>query len=167
MHTQINVQHTLDEAQTLGIVPRTDMSTIPITFSNKPLHELKEMAVDIGQTIVYQKQILDAINEEILTRYQPAFVEELKALGKVDGEATREFDGVRMTYAMKAKVKWDSSKLQEVAATLDPALVYKVFKIEFSVPERTFKAMTDDKLVKQLTEARTVEYTTPKIVFSN
>ena len=166
MHTQINVQHTLDGLGMLGIVPRTDMSTIPITFSNKPIHELKERAVDIGQTIVYQKQILDAINEEILTRYQPAFVQELQALGKVDGEATREFDGVRMTYAMKAKVKWDSKKLQSVAATMPWDKIEKVFKIEFSVPERTYKAITEDSLLEAIKAARTVEFSAPKIVFT-
>lgn len=142
------------------------MSTIPITLSNKPLHELKEMAVDIGQTIAYQKHILDAINEEILNRYQPAFVQELQALGKTDGEVTREFDGIRMTYAMKPKVKWDSKKLQALASTMPWEKIEKVFKIEFSVPERTYKAITEDALLDAVKAARTVEYSAPKVVFT-
>jgi hypothetical protein len=142
------------------------MSNLPITFSNKPLHELKDMAVDIGQTIAYQKDILDAINEEILARYKDAFLHELKLAGKTDGEMTREFDGVRMTFAMKPKVKWDSKKLQAVAATMPWEKIEKVFKIEFSVPERTFKAITEDGLMEAIKPARTVEFSTPKIVFT-
>lgn len=142
------------------------MSNLPITFSTKPLHELKEMSVDIGQTIAYQKQILDAINEEILNRYQAAFVQELQALGKTDGEVTREFDGVRMTYAMKPKVKWDSKKLQMIASTMPWEKIEKVFKIEFSVPERTYKAITEDALLDAVKAARTVEYSAPKVVFT-
>lgn len=49
---------------------------------------------------------------------------------------------------------------------MDPDLVYSVFKIEFSVPERTFKALTDKKLIEQLTEARTVTYPEPKVTFA-
>jgi hypothetical protein len=142
------------------------MSNIPITFSTKTIHELKEMAVDIGQTIAYQKEVLDAINEEILTRYQPAFMAELKAAGKHDGEMTREIDGVRMTFAIKPKVKWDSKKLQAVAATMPWEKIEKVFKIEFSVPERTYKSITEDALMAAIVPARTVEYSNPKIVFS-
>lgn len=142
------------------------MSNLPITFSTKTVHELKEMAVDITQTIAYQKEILEAINEEILGRYQSAFMAELKAAGKQDGEMTREFDGVRMTFAIKPKVKWDSKKLQAVAATMPWEKIEKVFKIEFSVPERTYKSITEDALMAAIVPARTVEYSTPKIVFT-
>jgi hypothetical protein len=142
------------------------MSNLPITFSTKTVHELKEMAVDITQTIAYQKEILDAINEEILGRYQSAFMAELKVAGKTDGEMTREFDGVRMTFAIKPKVKWDSKKLQAVAATMPWEKIEKVFKIEFSVPERTYKSITEDALMAAIVPARTVEYSAPKIVFT-
>lgn len=142
------------------------MSNIPITFSNKPVHELKEMARDISETIAYQKDILDAINAEILTRYQGRFMSELEAAGKNDGEMTREFDGVRMTFAIKPKVKWDSKKLQAVAATMPWEKIEKVFKIEFSVPERTFKSITEDALMEAIKPARTVEYSSPKVIFT-
>jgi len=142
------------------------MSNLPITFSTKTVHELKEMAVDITQTIAYQKEILEAINEEILGRYQSAFMAELKVAGKTDGEMTREFDGVRMTFAIKPKVKWDSKKLQAVAATMPWEKIEKVFKIEFSVPERTYKSITEDALMAAIVPARTVEYSAPKIVFT-
>jgi len=136
-------------------------------IKTKTTSDLRKMVAEINEVSALHKATIEAIYAELLERYGKTFQNELAEAGKQDGEMTRDIDGQRLTFAIKAKVKWDSSKLQEVAATLDPALVYKVFKIEFSVPERTFKAMTDDKLVKQLTEARTVEYTTPKIVFSN
>jgi hypothetical protein len=136
-------------------------------IKTKTTSDLRKMVAEINEVSALHKATIEAIYAELLERYGKTFQNELAEAGKQDGEMTRDIDGQRLTFAIKAKVKWDSSKLQEVAATLDPALVYKVFKIEFSVPERTFKAMTDDKLVMQLTEARTVEYTTPKIVFSN
>jgi hypothetical protein len=142
------------------------MSNIPITFSNKPISELKDMAADITETIAYQKNVLEAINAEILGRYHDRFVRELEAAGKTDGEMTREFDGVRMTFAIKPKVKWDSKKLQAVAATMPWEKIEKVFKIEFSVPERTYKSITEDALMEAIKPARTVEYSSPKVIFS-
>lgn len=136
-------------------------------IKTKTTADLRKMVAEINEVSALHKATIEAIYAELLERYGKTFQQELAEAGKQDGEMTRDIDGQRLTFAIKAKVKWDSGKLQEVAATMDPSLVYKVFKIEFSVPERTFKAMTDDKLVKQLTEARTVEYTNPKIVFSN
>ena len=135
-------------------------------IKTKTTADLRKMVAEINEVSALHKATIEAIYAELLERYGKTFKKELAEAGKQDGEMTREIDGQRLTFAIKSKVKWDSGKLQDVASSLDPNLVYKVFKIEFSVPERTFKALTDDGLIKKLTDARTVEYTQPKIVFS-
>ncbi|CAB4149699.1 hypothetical protein UFOVP543_18 [uncultured Caudovirales phage] len=139
---------------------------IPEYVRSKKTSELRQMVGEIQEAMALQKSTIDSIYEELLERYSAKFTAELAESGKQDGEMTREIDGHRLTFAVKAKVKWDSSKLQEVASSLDPNIVYKVFKIDFSVPERTFKALTDDKLIQAISTARTVEYAAPKIVFA-
>jgi hypothetical protein len=39
-------------------------------------------------------------------------------------------------------------------------------KIEFSVPEKNFKALPDDELKDRLMDARTVKYGNPTVSFS-
>jgi len=108
-----------------------------------------------------------ALHEQILAeRYAADMTLALSQSGKTSGEITQEIDGVKLTLSIKPKVKWDSLKLRDVAGSMDPDLVYQIFKIEFSVPERTFKALTDKKLIEQLTEARTVTYPEPKVTFA-
>jgi hypothetical protein len=138
----------------------------PEYIKSKKTSELRQMVGEIQEAMAFQKATIDAIYEELLERYGNKFQGELAKAGKQDGEMTREMDGQRLTFAIKAKVKWDSGKLQEVASSLPPETVYKVFKIDFSVKESTFKALTDDKLIKSISTARTVEYAAPKIVFA-
>jgi hypothetical protein len=108
-----------------------------------------------------------ALHEQILAeRYAADMTLALSQSGKTSGEITQEIDGVKLTLSIKPKVKWDSLKLRDVAGSMDPDLVYQIFKIEFSVPERTFKALTDKKLIEQLTDARTVTYPEPKVTFA-
>lgn len=135
-------------------------------IKSKTTAELQAFAAEIGEAIAFQKATLDNINAELLARYGQRFADELAAAGKTDGEVSREIDGVKMTFAIKPKVKWDGKKLEAIAASLPWNVTTKVFKIEFTVPERTFKAMTDDGLLAKLNEARTVEYSEPKVVFA-
>lgn len=136
-------------------------------IKNKSAAELHALAGEITETIAYQKTILEGINAELLARYGERFASELSAAGKVEGEISREVDGIKMTYAIKPKVKWDGAKLEAIASTLEWDIAKRVFKIDFSVPEKTYKAITDKALLSQLTDARTVEYSEPKVVFSN
>jgi hypothetical protein len=135
-------------------------------IKTKTTAELHAFASEISEAIAFQKATLDSINGELLARYGDIFTNELAAAGKQEGEVSREIDGVKMTFAIKPKVKWDGKKLEAIASTLPWATVTKVFKIEFSVPEKTYKAMTDDGLLSKLSDARTVEYSDPKVVFS-
>lgn len=124
---------------------------------------LRDRIAEITKTIAVLKAEQESIQASLLARYGHQFAQALADNGKQAGEITREVDGVKLTYAVKAKVKWDNDQLAHIASSLPWEMTQKIFKIEFSVPERTFKAMTDEKLVNRLTDARTVEYTEPKI----
>jgi hypothetical protein len=128
--------------------------------------ELKLTFDNMLQTLDSLKENI-ALHEQILAeRYAADMKLALEQSGKTSGELTQEIDGVKLTLSLKPKVKWDNLKLRDVAGSMDPDMVYQIFKIEFSVPERTFKALTDKKLVEQLTDARTVTYPEPKVTFA-
>lgn len=135
-------------------------------IKSKTTAELHAFASEIAEAIAFQKATLDNINTELLSRYGERFKAELASAGKTEGEVSREVDGVKLTYAIKPKVKWDAAKLQAIAASLEWDVAQRVFKIDFSVPEKTYKAITDKGLLNRLTDARTVEYGEPKVVFS-
>lgn len=135
-------------------------------MTQKTTAELRTISVELEEVIDAAKRTQEEIAQVLLNRHAKRFQDELTSAGKQDGEMTREVDGEKLTFAIKAKVKWDSKTLQDVASGLPQDLVFKVFKIDFSVPERIFKALTDDALIDQISKARTVEYTQPKIVFA-
>lgn len=135
-------------------------------IKSKTTAELQAFAIEITEAIAFQKATLDNINAELLARYGERFKAELASAGKTEGEISREVDGVKLTFAIKPKVKWDGAKLQAIASSLPWDVAQRVFKIEFSVPEKTYKAMTDTGLLNRLSDARTVEYSEPKVVFA-
>ena len=98
-------------------------------IKTKTTAELHAFASEISEAIAFQKATLDSINTELLARYGDLFKAELASAGKQEGEVSREIDGVKMTFAIKPKVKWDGKKLEAIASTLPWATVTKVFKI--------------------------------------
>jgi hypothetical protein len=140
---------------------------------NRTTAELKLTFDNMLQTLDSLKENI-ALHEQILTeRYHAQMMMEMdqktrnsRGHAYLSGEHTSVQDGVKLTLIMKPKIKWDNLKLRDVAGSMDPDMVYQIFKIEFSVPERTFKALTDKKLIEQLTEARTVTYPEPKVTFA-
>lgn len=135
-------------------------------YTKLSLQELRSLSADINETITAQKQMVEAINKELLHRFGGALFEKMEAANKTTGEISHEFDGIKLTLAVKPKVKWDNDALRSIASNLPIETVDKVFKIEFSVPERIYNALTDRDLVKVLNEARTVEIPEPKVSFS-
>ena len=135
-------------------------------YTKQSTAELRSLVADINETIAAQKRMVDDITAELTRRFGDSFAAELAAAGKQHGEISREVDGVKLTYSLDRKVKWDTKQLQAVAASLPWATVERVFKIKFEVPEPTYKALTDDSLRARLDEARTVEYAQPKVTFA-
>lgn len=127
--------------------------------------ELREAAARHTTIIDSAKDQLDVIQAELRRRYEARLAEHLKSLEKHHGQHTFEEDGVKLTAEIRATVKWDSQRLEQVARTLPYDVVQRTFKIDFSVPEKTYAAIRDEKLLDQLIDARTVKYSEPKITF--
>lgn len=128
---------------------------------------------EIRSAITTQESIIDAakaqmeiLNAELRSRFENRLNQALSEQNKKHGQHTFEVDGHKLTAEITARVKWDSSKLEKVAYSMPWAEVQRIFKVEFSVPEKTFATISDAKLIDQLVEARTVKYSDPKVVFA-
>lgn len=135
-------------------------------YTKQSTEELRSLVADINETIAAQKRMVEDITAEMTRRFGEIFAAEMAAAGKQHGEISREVDGVKLTYSLDRKVKWDTKGLQSVASTLPWTTVEKVFKIKFEVTEPIYKALTDDGLKARIDEARTVEYAQPKVTFT-
>jgi len=135
-------------------------------YTQKSTADLRRLVADINETIAAQKAMVEHITQVITERHAPRMALEMELAGKQHGEISREIDGVKLTYCVDKKVKWDSKQLQALASSLPWSTVERVFKIKFEVPEPTYKALTDDTLRAKIDEARTVEICAPKVVFA-
>jgi len=129
---------------------------------------------EIRQAVATQQSIIDAakaqmdiLNGELRSRFESRLTTALAEQDKKHGQHTFEVDGHKLTAEITARVKWDSSKLEKVAYSMPWADVQRIFKVEFSVPEKTFATISDAKLLDQLVDARTVKYSDPKVVFAS
>lgn len=136
------------------------------TIAELSVIDLREAAIAQQNIIDSAKEKMDAIQAELVMRYHPWVSDALKQENKQHGQHTFNVDGIKMTGEIKATVKWDSSALEKIAASLPWETVSRVFKIDFAVPEKNYKGITDQKLLDRLNEARTVKYSEPKISFS-
>lgn len=116
--------------------------------------------------IAESKAHLDKFQQELRRRFQNILADALAQQDKQHGQHTFEVDGFKMTGEIRATVKWDSKKLEDVASSMPWHDAQRIFKIEFSVPEKTFQSVTDPKLLDALIDARTVKYSDPKVSFS-
>lgn len=117
----------------------------------------------INAEIADRKAALAEIEAAIQTTAKPFADVAYNREGKPDGTVKFAI-GSRIFKAVISKtVKYDTEKLQSIAGSIPWADAEKIFKIEFDVPERAFKAIEDAELRKRISEARTVKYGAPKI----
>lgn len=129
--------------------------------------ELRE-AAGIHQTVIDSaKEQMDLIQTELRRRFEPVLAKALAEQDKQHGQTTFEADGVKLTAEITARRDWDSEKLKAIARSMPYDQVERLFAIKFSVPEKTFAAVRDEKLLDQLIDARTVKYSDPKITFAS
>ena len=143
-------------------------------FGSLPLVELRKKlddaqaryAVAVAEIQPLQNEI-DQLREAIHNSLSDTAAKLFVSDGKMSGDVTISVDGAGKFKASISKtVKWDSAKLQSIAASMPWNEAISVFKIDFSVPEANYKAaqtMRPD-LAEKLIEARTVKYGDLKIV---
>jgi len=131
--------------------------------ANRPLRDstlegLSFLRGSYEASIANLKDWIAQIDAELNARFAEDFQAAFAAGDKLSGQVTVERDGLKITGEISKTVKWDSKALMAVAATLPWERTAKLFKIEFSVPEATFNAITDEDLQKKIAAARTVKY---------
>lgn len=129
--------------------------------------DLREAAARHNTIIDAAKEQLDLIQAELRRRYESRLTEHLRSLEKNHGQHTFEEEGLKLTAEITARVKWDSAKLEAIASKMPWHEAQRLFKIDFSVPEKNYAAVRDEKLLDQLIDARTVKYSEPKITFAS
>lgn len=128
---------------------------------------------ELRDIIAANKAIIDAAKAKvaeteaiILAEHGRLFEEHLKQNNLAHGQHTAEIDGLKLTFKISQRVDWDSDVLESIANTLPWEQVRRIMKIEFSVPEKNFKALEENELKDRLMDARTVKYGNPTVTIS-
>ena len=129
--------------------------------------DLREAAARHTTIIDSAKEQLDVIQTELRRRFEPVLAAALAEQEKQHGQTTFEVEGVKLTAEITARREWDSDKLKAIARTMPYEQVERTFNIKFSVPEKVYAGIRDEKLLDQLIDARTVKYSEPKIIFAS
>ena len=102
--------------------------------------------------------IADIINPEAILREADKLED--------GGSKSIEMHGAKFSVEAKKTVKWDSAKLQAVAAQMDWPTVSALFDITFKMKEKTFEAsqgLMDPSVMNQIKDARAVTIGEPSI----
>jgi hypothetical protein len=134
-------------------------------INNMPLTQLRDMAENISSAISDCQAELKQIESEILRRYRGTLDKILSERHQEYGDATIEVDDVKLKLGISKTVSWDSEKLKEIAATLDPELQATLFNVKVSIPERKWDDISHTQEGRILATARTVKYSEPKVAF--
>lgn len=137
------------------------------TAADMSVAELRDAVATHAAAIDAHKAEMETLQTELRRRFDNRLFEHLQALDKHHGQHTFEVDGIKMTAEITARREWDSDKLEKIARTMPYDVVQRTFSIKFSVPEKVFAAIRDEKLLDQLIDARTVKYSEPKITFAS
>lgn len=133
----------------------------------------KPTLTELRDIIAANKALIDAAKAKIseaeagiVAEHGALFERHLQETGLTHGQHSTEIDGVKLTFKIGQRVDWDSNVLESIANTLPWDQVRRIMKIEFSVPEKNFKALEDNELKDRLMDARTVKYGNPSVSFS-
>jgi len=129
--------------------------------------ELRE-AVVVHQTVIDSaKEQMDVIQQELQSRFNAMLTSHLQGMEKNHGQMTFEVEGIKLAGEITARRDWDSEKLKAIAKSMPYDEVERLFAIKFTVPEKAFNAVRDEKLLDKLIDARTVKYSDPKFTFAS
>lgn len=137
----------------------------------RSIASLREEFADIQTQIGVLKERAADIQRELLDRTKEHFVALMTAREKIHGDVTDTVFGERLKYSVKQTVKWDSARLAEVRKSIPAEAAEKIFKVELSIPEAKYAALSDvfgdSEIVNKIKEARTVKYSEPKVEFAD
>lgn len=140
---------------------------------NKQTAPAKPTLSELRDIVAANKAIIDAAKAKvaeaealIFAEHGKIFADHLASSGLTHGQHSTEIDGVKLTFKISQRVDWDSNVLESIANTLPWEQVRRIMKIEFSVPEKNFKALEENELKDRLMDARTVKYGNPTVSFS-
>lgn len=135
---------------------------------------VRQLIIDRDQAKANQegwKDQFDKITDQLAEVVKPEG--HLKAAGKLEtgGSTTVEDSGGKFTFEAAKSVKWDSDKLQNIAAGLKWNMVISLFKIKFEMTETQYKNLVsnvqagviDQSILDAVNDARTVNIGEAKI----
>lgn len=128
--------------------------------------DLYDLLTDAGLEAAKVKERVATVQAELNDRFAQSVVKSLADQDKQSGTVNLQLqDGMSVKGVVSKKVEWDSVRLLSIAQSMPWEKVAKLFKIEFSVPEKIYEgiAVADEELKKRLDTARTVTYPAPKI----
>lgn len=115
------------------------------------------------ESVATAKRNITSINQDIAILANPLVNAALKRAEKTDGTVKFAKDDEIFKGEVSKTVKWDQAILMEVLNSIPWDHGKEIFKIELSVGEKVFKAITDEDLKKRIAAARIVTYGEPKI----
>jgi hypothetical protein len=141
------------------------------TDNFKQLRELIDRRRELDEEIETSKAARDLVDQQItaIATSTGQVFDRLNPDEALAGEQTVEFQpheggaGIRLKGEVKKTVKWSTDALLGVASAMPWDTVREIFKVEFSVPEATWKAISEGAYVAEDTRraiaaARTVKY---------
>jgi len=133
------------------------MTTETLNLNELPLAHLNSVKGDLESQIKELKKDLANVGDELVRRYEERGNKLRELQGKEFGAVSMEEDGFKVTVDRPKKVKWDSSKLHELASKMEEAGddPTQYLKITYGVDERKFKAWPKN-IQKAFLDARTV-----------
>ena len=137
---------------------------MPSPFEGQNLDALLEARAHVEAELAKGRAILADVNSAIAEATKDALDLAMKATGKYSGTINFMSGTLKLKADIKKDVKWDSAALAPIVASMPYEEAEKIFKIEFSVPERAFNALPDGNMKASILAARTVKYSEPKIV---
>jgi len=141
--------------------------SVPLPELRKKLNNANERLAVAALAMQPIQAEISALNEAIHNSLLDTAKKAFLAGNKSAGDVTMTVDGAGKFKASISKtVKWDSAKLQGIAAGMSWNEANSVFKIDFSVSEANYKAAQTMKpeLAEKLLAARSVKYGDLRIV---
>jgi hypothetical protein len=129
----------------------------------KSLEQLYNEQEGAIEALAAAKAAKAAVDAEILEATLPRITHLYTLTGKQHGSVSLDAGTFTAKADISKKVEWDSGVLMSVASNISFDEARKVFKMEFSVPEKIYKELTPE-LKAAVDAGRTTKYGDVKVV---